>query len=96
MCVPNAKNYIEAYVENRNFEDSESLYQPAIADTGSWIDQVNFIAYMAGHHCYMFDEENLVKILRKAGFVSAALRSFDQSIDLKVRDYGSIYAVATK
>jgi len=96
VCVPNARNYIQAYVEKRNFRNPQSFYQPAIVDTGSWIDQLNYMAYMAGEHCYMFDEENLINTLGKAGFASVRLRSFDQSIDLKERDFESIYAIATK
>ena len=54
------------------------------------------MAYMAGEHCYMFDEENLVNTLRKVGFTSVELRAFDESIDLKERDFESIYATAIK
>jgi predicted SAM-dependent methyltransferase len=96
VCVPNARNYIQAYIEKRYFRNSDSFYKPAVVDTGSFLDQVNYIAYMTGEHCYMFDEENLVNTLRKAGFNSVELRSFDKSIDLKDRDFESIYATATK
>ena len=34
----------------------------------SRVDYVNYIAYMDGHHKYMFDEENLLSILRNVGF----------------------------
>jgi predicted SAM-dependent methyltransferase len=96
ICVPNAKFYIQAYMEKRYFRQHDSYFPPAIVNTGSYIDQVNYIAYMSGEHCYLFDEENLVNTLLKAGFSSAALRSFDKSIDLKERDFESIYALAIK
>lgn len=96
ICVPNARNYIQAYIEKRHFRNTDDFYKPAVIDTGSFIDQVNYMAYMAGEHCYMFDEENLVNTLRKVGFTSVSLRSFDKSIDLKDRDFESIYATATK
>ena len=96
VCVPNARNYIQAYIEKRNFSHFDSFYQPAVVDTGSFLDQVNYMAYMAGAHCYMFDEENLVNTLRKAGFNFAALRSFDEFIDLRHHEFESIYAIATK
>ena len=96
VCVPNARNYIEAYIEQRHFGNSDNFYKPAVVDTGSFIDQVNYMAYMAGEHCYMFDEENLVNTLRKVGFTSVELRAFDESIDLKERDFESIYATAIK
>lgn len=96
VCVPNARNYIQAYIEKRHFRDSSSFYEPAVIDTGSYIDQVNYIAYMADKHCYMFDEENLINTLRKAGFKSVELRSFDEAVDLNIRDVESIYATAIK
>lgn len=96
VCVPNAKYYIQAYMENRHFRDAESFYGPAVVNTGSYLDQVNYIAYMGGQHYYMFDEENLVNTLRCAGFSQVTLRTFDESIDLHDRDYESIYAVALK
>jgi ubiquinone/menaquinone biosynthesis C-methylase UbiE len=96
VCVPNAKYYIEAYIERRHFRDAKNFYGPAAVNTGSYLDQVNYIAYMGGEHCYMFDEENLVNTLRSAGFSQVMLRTFDESIDLLDRDYESIYALAIK
>jgi predicted SAM-dependent methyltransferase len=96
VCVPNARNYIQAYIEKRHFQDMESSYKPAVVNTGSYLDQLNYMAYMDGQHCYMFDEENLVNTLRTAEYSKVALRSFDESIDIKERDFESIYAVASK
>ena len=44
----------------------------------------------------MYDEENLVEILKTAGFKNASLRDFDETIDEKSRDDISIYAEAFK
>jgi len=44
----------------------------------------------------MFDEENLIRILRQNGFEQAELRSFDSTIDAPERDRDSIYAVGIK
>ena len=96
VCVPNARQYIQAYIEGRNFRETAQLFQPAVVDTGSLIDQVNYIAYMGGQHATLFDEENLVNTLKTAGFQTVKARDFDPSIDLLVRDFGSIYAVAVK
>ena len=65
-------------------------------NTGSKLDQVNYMAYMDGHHKYLFDEENLIKTLLTAGFRSAELRNFDSNLDIKERDFESIYALARK
>jgi predicted SAM-dependent methyltransferase len=96
VCVPNARNYIQAYVEKRHFRNGDTFYKPAMVDTGSFIDQVNYMAYMGGEHCYLFDEENLVNTLKLAGFSNIHMRTFDNSLDIVDRDYESIYALATK
>ena len=62
----------------------------------SKIDYVNYMAYMAGQHRYMFDEENLLTIAKKVGFRAAALRDFDNMLDLEARDFQSLYIEANK
>jgi predicted SAM-dependent methyltransferase len=96
VCVPDAGRYISAYAERRYFRQSNKGYQPAVPDTGSLLDQINYIAYMNQLHKYMFDEENLVNTLKRAPFASVELRNFDKCLDLKCRDFESIYAVAIK
>ena len=96
VCVPNAGYYIRAYAEGQYFREVNKGYGPAIVDTGSLLDQVNYIAYMNQLHKYMFDEENLVNTLKRVPFSSVGLRGFDESLDLDSRDFESIYAVAIK
>lgn len=96
ICVPNAGKYIHAYSKRSRFRGDEYLYAPAIVDTGSYLDQVNYVAYLNGQHKYMFDEENLLNLLAKVGFSKATLRKFDSTIDLLEREYESIYAVGFK
>jgi predicted SAM-dependent methyltransferase len=92
ICVPNARMYLEAYVSGRTL-DTDAFYQPGYNRT-TRIDYVNYTAYMAGQHKYMFDEENLVFILRAKGFKNARLRAFDPALDMQERDFESIYAEA--
>jgi len=96
VCVPNARLYLESYMSGKLFRDKSTWWQPAIVDTGSKIDQINYIAYMGGQHNNMFDEESLVNTLLAAGFQSASLRGFDPDLDLRERDFESIYAIAEK
>lgn len=96
VCVPNARLYIDGYISGELFCSKEMWSQQALVETGSKIDQLNYMAYMNDKHKYMFDEENLVNTLLTAGFASAELRQFDPSVDLKERDFESIYAVAKK
>lgn len=95
ICVPNAKIYIEAYLNSDLDVEKYFGYKPAYNNTTK-IDYVNYTAYMDGQHKYMFDEENLVHILKSKGMRNVHLREFDPSIDLKNRDYESIYAEAEK
>ncbi len=96
MCIPNAKIYLEAYVAGKTLPLSEYfLYEPAYNDT-TRIDYVNYMAYMDGEHKYMFDEENILYILKSKGFQNVRLRQFDPNLDMKERDYESIYAEGEK
>ena len=96
VCVPSVRNYVEAYINDDEFFEKEKACKGALVETGSGLDQLNYIAYMAGQHNYMFDEENLVNILQKVGFKGVKIRKFDSQIDNKERDYESIYAICYK
>jgi predicted SAM-dependent methyltransferase len=96
IAVPNARNYIDAYLEGRMFRERKSFWQPGVVDTGSLIDQINYIAYMRDEHKCLFDQDSLVNTLKKAGFENVMPRGFDDSIDLKERDFESCYAIGQK
>jgi predicted SAM-dependent methyltransferase len=96
ICVPNARLYIDAYVNGKSLDPAHFLaYEPARNRT-TRIDYLNYIAYMGGEHRYMFDEENLLFILKDRGFRNVRLRAFDPTIDMQERDFQSIYAEAEK
>ena len=96
ICVPNAKIYIEAYLSDRTLDNNQFFgYKPAYNNTTK-IDYVNYTAYMDGHHKYMFDEENILMILRSIGFSKVRLRSFDPRLDQVARQHESIYAEGVK
>lgn len=96
VCVPDANKYIDAYVRKSKFRPISSLYSPAIVDTGSHLDQVNYIAYLDEEHKYLFDQENLINIFIKCGFSTVKERKFDPDLDRIERDFHSIYCIATK
>ena len=96
VCVPNFRLYVDAYKNKKLFRSRDTWWQPGIVDTGSSIDQLNYLAYMLDEHKYMFDEENLINTLIQAGFSNAQLREFDEELDLLERDIESIYAIAEK
>lgn len=95
-AVPNARIYLDAYHDPESFApESYGLYEPAFHYHAP-IDYVNYIAYMAGHHRYMFDERNLTDILEKTGFQNVRVRDYDPEIDLAERQYESLYVVGFK
>ena len=96
ICVPNARIYIEAYIRGEHLAENIYFQYKAAYNNTSRIDYVNHIAYMDGHHKYMFDGENLLCVLRNQGFKSVTLRDFDESIDMPERRISSIYAEAKK
>lgn len=96
VSVPNFRLYIDAYKEGKDFKDRDDWYQPARVDTNSAMDQLNYIIYMKDQHKYMFDEVNLLNLLRKAGFSNVQLRDFNPTLDSIGRDFESIYAIALK
>ena len=96
VSVPNFRLYIDAYKDGKDFKDRDIWYKPAHVDTGSAMDQLNYIIYMKDQHKYMFDEVNLLNLLRKAGFSNVQLRDFNPALDSIERDFESIYATAHK
>ena len=95
ICVPNAKIYIDAYINSELDNNKFITWEHAYNNTTK-IDYINYMAYMDGVHKYMFDKENLIHILSNKGFKDVTLRKFDNQIDLKERDYESIYAIGIK
>lgn len=98
VCVPDARLFLDAYSQKRFFVDqnNERCWKKGWFETGSLIDQINYIAYMGGEHRLMFDESNLPAFLRHAGFHDVSIREFQNGLDLPQRDYESIYAIGYK
>jgi predicted SAM-dependent methyltransferase len=97
ICVPNARLYIDAYLNNNSkFLELKPSFLGTAYNNTTRIDLVNYIAYMNGFHKYMFDEENILCILKKAGFNNVKPRQYDPETDLQGRDYESLYAIAEK
>jgi predicted SAM-dependent methyltransferase len=95
-CIPDASIYINAYTRNEELDQTFWIrYLPA-ADINSKIDFINYIGHMNGEHKHLFDLENLIAIHKTCGFQSTKRRQFDSSLDMKERDYESIYVEAVK
>lgn len=95
-AVPDASIFLRAYHDPEAFNpDIYCRYGPAYRHN-SKIDYVNYIAYMDGHHKYMFDEDSLLEVLINAGFRNVKSRRYDAVLDMESRDFQSIYAEAEK
>lgn len=95
-AVPNARIYLKAYQYPEAFDsDTYCRYEPAY-HYNSKIDYINYIAYMDGQHQYLFDEDNIVAILKKIPFKNVRLRKFDEHIDIQNRSFQSIYVLGEK
>ena len=95
VCVPNARLFIDAYLKGEILEFHNKCEYSKV-ETGSNLDQLNYIAYLNGQHKYLFDKENLVNTFLTAGFTTVSLREFDPSLDEEARAAQSIFAVARK
>tara|TARA_Y200000002_G_scaffold218443_1_gene180202 strand:- start:6485 stop:7180 length:696 start_codon:yes stop_codon:yes gene_type:complete len=96
VCVPNAGLYLRAYFNGEMFVSYDEMFIPAAVNTNSKIDQLNYIAYLNGDHTFMFDEENIINILKKCNFKNVVFREFDPEIDRQERDFESMYVQALK
>lgn len=95
VAVPDARRYIEAYLARGDAAGDLLVWEPAVNGTTA-IDAVNYVAYMDGEHKYMFDQENLLHVMSRAGLEGVRERGFDEETDLPERDYESIYAIGFK
>lgn len=105
IVLLNIKDWLEAYLrgDKEYFEGLEpfvSAYLPLVEDSGTktLIDYVNFGAYQAGEHKYIYDEEKIELILRRIGYSSVVPSSYREGIDLDtpVRRRYSFYMEAAK
>lgn len=95
IAVPDARMYVKHYLGQRDLP-AEYFGWEAAFNNSTRIDALNYVAYMAGEHTYMFDLENLVFRLEAAGFDRVQPREFDPDTDMPEPDYESIYAIGYK
>jgi predicted SAM-dependent methyltransferase len=96
ICVPDARLYIEAYMGKEDLDSTQFFRHKSAYNNLSRIDYLNYVAYMDGEHKHMFDEENMLAILKAQNFKDVHLRDFDPMLDTPDRDFESIYAEARK
>jgi hypothetical protein len=77
------------------FQSLPGYHKPGYNNT-TRIDWVNYVAYMGGEHKYMFDQENLLHILKTNGFKNVRQRKSDPEIDMPERLFESLYVQGEK
>ena len=77
-------------------QPGERVYTKALINTHSKIDWINYIAYSASEHKYMFDRENLFNHLKIAGFANIQEREYDSELDKNYGKHASLFFTATK
>jgi predicted SAM-dependent methyltransferase len=95
-AVPNARYYLEDYFYQEKFDSVAFCGFDVGLDYSSRINVVNHIVYLGGEHKCLFDEENLIRIIARAGFRDVHLRQFDKRLDLAERAHESMYVAAVK
>ena len=73
----------------------ERVYTKALVNTNSRIDWINYIAYSANEHKYMFDRENLSNHLKISGFANIQEREYDPELDKNYGKNASLFFTAT-
>ena len=96
VAVPNARIFLEAYMDDRGFDREKYCAFDVGLTYKTRIDYVNFVAHMGGEHRHLFDEENLLEILEEAGFDHVKLREFESPMDREDRRRDSVYAEGRK
>lgn len=96
VAVPNARPYLQAYFDDRHFDRRRFCSYDVGLTFESRIDYVNFVAHLGGEHKHLFDEDNLVCVLKEAGFIDVRIREFEPTLDLNERRHESVYAVGRK
>lgn len=96
LAVPDARIFIAGYNKPTSFDSALYCNEDTGLSLDTPMDYLNFIAYMGGDHKHMFDDKNLMAVLREAGFRQVALREFDAGIDRQARRHESLYAIGVK
>ena len=96
IAVPNARLFLDGYLHPETFDTKLFCQQEVGLSFRNRMDVMNFIAYLGGEHKHLFDEENLLDVLREAGFREVRTRTYDPTLDVAERRHESVYAEAVK
>lgn len=81
IAVPDARKYVQAYLRGEFAQQRATWWRPDDYNSGSPIDQLNYVAYMSGEHSLMVDRVLLENVLVSAGFTVVEERDFQPDLD---------------
>jgi len=93
--VPDGEIGLRAYTgdDAQNFfAVSKEHWHPQWANTR--MEQINYLFRQDGEHRFIYDEETLLSVIERVGFVEARRRLFDPQIDSASRAWGTLYVEA--
>ena len=96
LGVPDCEFAAKSYVtrdEDFHRRERENGLPPEVTTP---MDHLNYTFRQRKEHKYSYDFETLTKVLTEANFVSVVRRSFDPTLDSAHREWGTLYADATK
>ena len=102
ISLPDFKGACRAYLNNDadyfSLVDTNVFLPEVEPDSLTLIDYLNFAAYQSGEHKRMYDEEKVVLLLKKIGFSTVNVSSYDGTIDppSPLRTDYSFYVQGTK
>lgn len=98
IVCPNFDYYLAAYCDSQKYrtKHGKEYWADGYLDTGSKLDELNYVAHMGGEHRLIFNPELGKNLTLMAGFSIQQEVSFDPSKDIAERSYESCYVEATK
>jgi len=92
-AVPNGGLFVRSYADAALREKLRGwIATSPDCELGTPMDVVNYMAHLGGEHHFVFDEENLVSLLRISGFTNVRPRDFDPARDVPQRREESLCA----
>lgn len=93
-AVPNGGMFVRAYSDAELRKTLTGwVGMSADCQLGTAMDVVNHMAHLGGEHRFIFDQDNVVSLLKNAGLVDVRLREFDPERDVGERQHESIYVI---
>lgn len=95
--VPDGELGLRAYAGDDPecfFTVCKERWHPEWANTR--MEQINYMFRQDGEHCFIYDEETLLELIKRAGFSEPSRRPFNPQLDSASRAWGTLYVEARR